>query len=155
MLGAVEASCWSYLCQLHGAAMRFVKDRDMRFLWAPPSITWPEEPGEKMVVFMDLDAGGRQAIDGIAPRAFACVPTPPQRRQRSQERARFVDDKPIGRCGRLKRRGPALATTHACRAWARVRHHTRHAPTARCAHAPLGVGLARRPVALLSPLGAV
>ena len=53
--------------ELHGAAMRFVKDRDMRFLWAPPSITWPEEPGEKMVVFMDLDAGGRQAIDGITP----------------------------------------------------------------------------------------
>lgn len=54
---------------LHGAASRFVKDRDMRFLWTAPSITWDadETDQEAMIVMMDLDAGGRRSADGVEP----------------------------------------------------------------------------------------
>lgn len=54
--------------QLHGSATRFVKDRDMQFLWQAPSITWTPPKGEEaMVVMMDLDAGGRRSADGAEP----------------------------------------------------------------------------------------
>ena len=48
---------------LHGSVSRFVKDRDMPFLWTAPTVQWDARvTGECMVVFMDLDAGGRGGL---------------------------------------------------------------------------------------------